>query len=255
MSLEELDLRTILLAPIEVDRNISGYKYEKGKIYSGIEYKPDNPDADMSSVAVDFYELIYADLLETIGGRILGNGGKPVNTNFMGDTMNSFNTIANRKGTGAGPSKDSRTPETEWEDYLKVYKEKYHCLANFWLIPMGVGRTPGSEWGKMKKAKDYPDRFLGVLNGNFKKYKEMYNDYFLKIDTIKKFCEINYLDDSYANIGPNDSVDIIDYSNSKNSPEIVISSMINMMEKRADKIAKKIEKDKFIKKFQTVSNP
>ena len=82
-------------------------------------------DPDMSDFAIGFYEIIYKDILN--GKTILDEKGYLQNKElFAGDTMNSFRTIKRRN------------PK---ENILKKYEYQYHCLANFWLIPMEMGRT------------------------------------------------------------------------------------------------------------------
>jgi hypothetical protein len=111
---------------IEDDKVLSGQKY-----YS-------SADADMSDFAIGFYEIIYKEILK--GKPILGQKGSLRNSEFAGDTMNSFNTIANCT-PGAGKSSRLRTEKEEWPEYLRVYHSQYHCLANFWILPMDIGRT------------------------------------------------------------------------------------------------------------------
>lgn len=52
----------------------------------------------------------------------------------MGDTMHSFNSLAN---VILG---DRCKDEEMWPEELIDYRSKYHCLANFWIIPMCHGR-------------------------------------------------------------------------------------------------------------------
>lgn len=34
----------------------------------------------------------------------------------------------------------TRSNQDKWADYLIEYEKRYHCLANFWVIPMRHGR-------------------------------------------------------------------------------------------------------------------
>ena len=92
----------------------------------------------MSDFTVGFYEIVYKDLLKCM--TLLNGKGELYNAQFAGDTMNSFNTIANFT-INAGKSMAKRTPLEEWPEYLKDYRIRYHCLANFWILPMDIGRT------------------------------------------------------------------------------------------------------------------
>ncbi|MGT2715886.1 hypothetical protein [Streptococcus respiraculi] len=56
----------------------------------------------------------------------------------MGDTIHSFNSLANV--ILGDKSKNNRSPIGEWPRELIDYHSKYHCLANFWIIPMCHGR-------------------------------------------------------------------------------------------------------------------
>ena len=84
------ELRKILLAPIIVDRELN--KSEKGLVFkwsddskktiiSGQKYKRD-PDADMSDIAVAFYESLYEI-------NMLKEDGHLVDDDFAGDTINT----------------------------------------------------------------------------------------------------------------------------------------------------------------------
>ncbi len=52
--------------------------------------------------------------------------------------MNSFNSLANI--ILDNNDKNSRSSKDIWPDYLEKYEKDYHCLANFWVIPMRHGR-------------------------------------------------------------------------------------------------------------------
>ena len=210
----------ILLSPI----NVIGYKGNAAarinKVRNKIEttqsyypYKnyPINLDADMSDFAIGFYEIIYKDFLEN---EILKETDALFNEEFAGDTMNSFNSIANTV-PGAGKSSARRTERSEWPKYLQEYYDQYHCLANFWVLPMVVGRKADNKYYKAYSnyysvdggTQDYMDRFLKVLKDNFGVYKESYPDYFRKLDSFEDFLNVNYINDVYYKDGC-----IVDYS-------------------------------------------
>lgn len=113
-------------------------------------------DCDMSDFACGFYEIIYKDMLD--GKKIVDDIGNLTNKQYAGDTMTSV----------------SKLPQL---------KDTYHCLANFWLLPMDLGRTSKNEWCKTYKStntQDFRDRFLLLVKGNFEVYKKLYPDYFTK---------------------------------------------------------------------------
>lgn len=132
------------------------------------------PDCDMSDFACEFYKLIYEKTLSING--IVNNNGGAVNKQFMGDTMTSV----------------SRLPDLQ---------NRYHCLANFWLIPMGLGRQSNhklSKTSKMYDILDYMDRFLLLLRYKFSCFKNEFPDYFQKVDTFNRMSDIHFLRESYV---------------------------------------------------------
>lgn len=90
------ELRKILLAPIEVDKKYkneeNGFLFQwsddsKTTIISGQKYISENSknvseDADMSNIAVAFYESLY-------GITMLKEDGHLVDDDFAGDTINT----------------------------------------------------------------------------------------------------------------------------------------------------------------------
>lgn len=63
-------------------------------IYSPQLYKR-NPDEDMSDFSVGFYKIVYKDILGENNVEILNEDGTYKNENYMGDTIHSFNSLAN----------------------------------------------------------------------------------------------------------------------------------------------------------------
>ncbi len=171
---------------------------ENDKIETSQSYKS-HFDPDMSDVAVEFYKILY-------GIEELLKQEKPFE--FAGDTICSFNTIANRV-PGAGKSKKQRTKYNCWPDYLQKYCDFYHCLANFWILPSPIGRSyPGMKkeywWAsktgpgekeKKEKIDDYMDRFLLFIRkeDNYRKLKEQYPKYGGKFENYDRLIEKHYL--------------------------------------------------------------
>lgn len=194
----------VLLTPIICCKSYKGTFREGDKIFTGQKYYS-GADEDMSDFVIGFYEIIYRDILK--GALILDKRGYLENKEFAGDTMNSFNTIAN-KTPGAGKSRSTRTPETEWPQNLVDYKNFYHCLANFWLLPMDVGRTTR---GKLNKAKspisDYVDRFLTMLS-TYIEFNSIDRQYFSCFKDWKDFVDKHFLDEAYVS----KELNVLEYS-------------------------------------------
>ncbi len=207
-------LRKILLAPIEVDTNFkneeNGFLFQwsddsKTTIISGQKYISENSknvseDADMSNIAVAFYESLY-------GITMLNVKSDFENDEFAGDTMNTYKIV---ERYASSKKKD------EW-------KFKYHCLANFWLLPFEVGRT-NKPSGKLCKGrairpaetvknfnmgtKDYMDRFLDQLSKNKGEYNKTFPEYFKRFtigdlvnNDLSEFGKAHFLNDIYISNG------------------------------------------------------
>ena len=109
---------------------------------------PFRPDCDMSDFACGFYEIIYKDIL--IGQNIVVEDGNFTNKIFAGDTMN----------TGIISKYGRKT---------KLSTHKRHCLANFWILPMWLGRdwcnNPHREHSKTRdNCNDYIKLYLEYVN-------------------------------------------------------------------------------------------
>lgn len=225
---KEEQVKKILLTKIVSDKNIDKIYKENNIIYSSQKYIGEN-DSDMSDFSVGFYEIIYKDILDN---SILNCEGVLSNNMFAGDTMNSFNTIANTIKE-AGKSRSQRTPIDEWPPYLVSFYEKYHCLANFWILPCDIGRSSKGNLNKIVYAKDYMDRFLKIIeNYNFKTFDENYKEYFRSFNSWENFIEKHYLNKSYIHNGK-----ILEYSFSDNSKDIILE-MQQRIENRAEEISK-----------------
>ena len=207
-------------------------------------------DCDMSDFACGFYEILYKDILKD--KKILNNEQKLNNLMFAGDTMNSFNTIANEV-PDAGESKELRTCCDKWPKYLKDYHRDYHCLANFWLIPMKLGRTlePGSK--ACKKYQDYMDNFLKGIKLKWEKYYNNYSEYFSKFKDYEDFLEKHFLKDVYVD----ESGEICGFSPHKDPEKVddaekVITNMQKMIKKRAEAISKSQYAEELWKYFVSI---
>ena len=109
--------------------------------------------------------------------------------------MNSYTTVSRYA---------SKEKKNEW-------KETYHCLANFWVLPGKIGRTKMNRFSKqqIKRPKktvtnfnscrgEYVDRFLEALADFREDFKHEFVDYAGKFkldDDIVNFAEAHYIKD------------------------------------------------------------
>lgn len=125
---------------------------------------------------------------------------------------------------------------------MKNYYEFYHCLANFWLLPLWIGRSYPNmpqehRWASKTRRgiDDYMDCFLSFLkNGNYSHFTKQYGQYELKFDTFDTFCSKHFLigEKCFVRNG-----EIFMYSQ-EGSPEEVILIMIDLIKARAELISK-----------------
>lgn len=217
-------VKKILLTRITVgDKNDTiRFADDKEEIISGQKYYSDK-DPDMSDFAIGFYEILYGK------NPILKEDGTLNDVEFAGDTICSFDTTANRIPE-ANKSRKSRSNIEEWPLYLKEYYMKYHCLANFWLLPMEIGRT-GKKFSKMSTSKDYIDRYLQYYKNNQNEYCRLYPNYFSQFNKFDDFINYHFFsgDDNFAAI--------ISFSYDKKMDDVIFK-MMKAMESRADAISK-----------------
>lgn len=167
------EIKKFLLMPIECTTEENRIFIYKDKIFSSQKYR--GLDPDMSDIAIKFYEIIYEDQLK---GRSLLDNNLLADKQFCGDTMNSLYSISCKK---------YNIDKAEWE-------KCYHCLANFWMLPMPVGHTSSRMVYEIKDQKyRYKDllflsksnptirddmyRFLASVDENHQKIKELFPDY------------------------------------------------------------------------------
>lgn len=207
-------VRDILLMPIEIT-NSSGFGDKKkveikreGKVIKTTQtYWPEyrnketgelfrynfKPDCDMSDFACGFYKIIYKSILSS--NSIVDNNGCMVNKQFAGDTMISVGQLSD-------------------------LRDKYHCLANFWVIPMELGRQSNHKLSKTSKTYyilDYMERFLLLLRYKFDVFKNEFPDYFQQINAFNRMADIHFLRESYLDSRYNikNYSDVIDNDSAK----------------------------------------
>jgi len=178
---KEEQVYKILLTPIKCDKKVSKIYMKDNVIYTSQLYIR-NPDEDMSDFSVGFYKIIYDNILKNNNGEILNKDGTYKNENYMGDTMHSFNSLANV--ILGDKSKKYRSPKEKWPEELVEYESKYHCLANFWVIPMRHGRRSA----KLNRY-DSLDVYLSKVHAGVIKNAD---EYFQKF-TYESFLEIHDL--------------------------------------------------------------
>ncbi|MEA4922925.1 MAG: hypothetical protein VB031_06105 [Eubacteriaceae bacterium] len=212
----------ILLTPICCDKKYNKISKKRGTVLSGQKYYS-NADEDMSDFAVGFYEIIYKNILKE---NVLDTEGHLYFEEFAGDTMNSFQSIANIT-PDAGNTKNNRTDYKEWPSYLQYYHDNYHCLANFWLIPMKLGRR------SMKLNKfDSLDLFLDALEEDYDGEISCYEEYRNSISTFESFCEIHF-------VGPGRERSVIlnSYKSDKKEGQKIVGYAMDDIKNRAYRMA------------------
>ena len=206
----------ILLMPIVSSKSVKGVTLATRQdddtkfILSGQIYE-NGTDEDMSDIAITFYEKIYKI------DNILGKNGEIINPQFAGDTMNSFNQIVKRVSC-------TNEKRDEWFGF-------YHCLANFWILPMEIGRQHITGISKSQVSKDYMDGFLIVLKENYETYREKYPDFFDGMDTFEDFCKSQYIT---PYLEADNFIKITGLKNADDS----IEQMISLVKLRAGLLAK-----------------
>lgn len=222
MTEKENNVYNILLTPIKSDKNVPKIYMKDNVIYSSQLYKR-NPDEDMSDFSVCFYKIVYKDILGENNVEILNEDGTYKNENYMGDTIHSFNSLAN---VILGNRTKKRSSKEEWPKELIDYHSKYHCLVNFWVIPMCHGRTSA-------KLNGY-DSLDAYLNKLYRGAIKNADEYFQKF-TYESFLEIHGM--SWYKISDNPLEIYI--SKDKNGCFDEIQRIYDFWNKRAIEIAKK----------------
>ncbi|WP_216404442.1 hypothetical protein [Arcanobacterium phocae] len=237
----------ILRTPINVQSHarISAISQEKsGEILSTQRYYC-GLDADMSDLAVGFYEIIYREILQgpILKGRIIAN------KMFAGDTMSTFNTTANRIPE-AGQTTTKRTSPELWPNWLRNYWLTYGALANFWVLPSGIGRGGGEKPKGSFQFYDYMDKYLGAVQQYYEDGVAAtvpeYGEYFEKFNGFVDFCKKHFLVDAYVD----SDFRVKTYSDAE--PEKVIATMRSGLNQRAQNIANSVFADELWEYFNEV---
>ncbi|MBQ9246651.1 hypothetical protein IJ182_10335 [bacterium] len=142
---------------------------------------------------------------------------------YGGDTINTFNTLFSSDLHGIKKFLKYLPQKSDQDNYIKKiihFEEIYANIGNFMLMPSNTIIPEGWETttsinsyrGTQGGLFDYFDLFLNVYNNKSDKIlnelmkKDGVNSfYFEKINTIDKFCEINYIDTTKKNGYPKDN--------------------------------------------------
>ncbi len=231
---KEKKVSEVLKMPIKCQKKRGKIIIEKkdGMIISSQKYKGNDPD--MSDIAIKFYEIIYPNI------KVIDDNGKLLDCCFAGDTINSFNSLANRIPE-AGKSTNQRTHEDKWPIELKDYYYSYHCLANFCLLPMCIGR-------KGKKM-NYYDSMPILLNNlkqhnNYEETMVKYVSYYNKFQNYNDFVKGNFLN-SYKVMSLDEYKETV--------PIVLINEAMNSIKDRADEIAKSAYGEKLYELFKELN--
>lgn len=226
----------VLLTPIICNKKNSKIIIQDGIIRSSQLYYG-SADEDMSDFSIGFYKIIYKDLLSNSNGDILSEKGYPIDKEFMGDTMHSFNSLANIILNDA--SKKVRSPIEKWPPELVEYYSRYHCLANFWIIPMRHGRKSA----KLSRY-DSVDYYLTRVK------EHLINDaegYFEKFISWEHFLESHYISSYVLKKRP-----LLMYeTKNKNNCIIELKRINECWELRANELANK-HTDELYKYFSNI---
>ena len=233
-------VKEILLCPIIASKHFDGIRLftdsEGNKIILSGQKYGSIADEDMSDFAIGFYETVYQGLIPD--KKLLKEDGGLSNMQFAGDTMNA--KVYCGKDVDANSS----------------WKSKYHCLANFWLLPVHVGRssakTPTDE-RKYSKSKnginDFLDKFLKYYSDNYKEYADKYGDYVNCMaqdrdeDKNSKDIDIGLFYKNHCLLGSfveekKDGYEITNFSRDNKKPDINICEKVwDLIKCRADKLA------------------
>lgn len=233
--LEKKQVYKILLMPISCKKEYSNIECKEDKILTGQKYIQ-SADEDMSDFTIGFYEILYRDILKL--SPILKENGGLLNNEFAGDTMNSFNSIVNIT-PGAGKTTLTRTSEENWPSYLKEYFHGYHCLANFWLIPIDFGRK-----SKKKNYYDSIDIFLNKVIEEYNNLSIQYKNYFENVVKFEDFFSENFVHQPRET-----SIILENYSIKRSNSKILVENAWNDINKRAYDISKSQYADKLWEYF------
>lgn len=172
-------VKEVLLTPIICQKRNKGIFLDNGVINSNQQYIR-RADEDMSNVAVAFYNIIYKDIIpqnSILDGKFLADN------NFAGDTINSYRSIARLV--------DFEQCDFHIKEMVEEYYKSYHCLANFWVLPMKIGRQLPAKLNKYDSIDIFLEQ-ISCLEKYNNKIRKQYDLYGQKI-SCSNFKKIHFL--------------------------------------------------------------
>jgi hypothetical protein len=118
-------------------------------------------DPDMSDEAISFYQLYFPDLAKDIGTY-----SENTHLEIRGETMCSLGWtfgVTNKNNDFISVRSYTKDMTVDEVDKFYVFREKYHSLANFCLIPKILNIWRGSFRGNGRSQGDYFDIFLNLV--------------------------------------------------------------------------------------------
>ena len=159
-------------------------------------------DEDDTDLAKAIMYLIWFDKIPDLAFDDIGTG-----KNYRGDTLNTYNTLFGRNN-----QYEKYITNSSLKALILQFKKKYVTLGNFMLMPNITKQSQKSincYRGFNSGWYDYFDLFLNELDKCFNKLEgnntflsalvKENSFYFKRINNIKIFCEINYLDSYLLN--------------------------------------------------------
>lgn len=231
MTSRQQQVYDILLMPIRSRKASTSISRTDGWISSSQRYCY-MEDPDMSDFAVGFYEILYGSSLLS-GRRMLASDGFVSDVELAGDTMTSFNTLANT--ILDDPDAKHRSPESVWPEELRVFHQRFCCLANYWVIPMRLGRS-----GTKLNQYDSADLFLDKVEHELPRLREeqtisyrgyQSENYFRQIQGYGDFCRIHFAEREF------EPSELLPLYQSRDGCIEIVRRMTSSIEKRAVRIA------------------
>ena len=178
--------------------------------------------------------------------------------NFSGDTICTFNTLfGSTCELFSTVVTQLKIENTEIKQKIEQFRQKYQTIGNFSLLPNKSidGQTLNKYRGRYWGWKDYFDIFLLELNKALHRECENIdfceivkeNDFFFsKIKTVKNYCNMFFIDDTFSLSGVHFNHNMLnDYNidSYKNFINEYITKSINLIDVRSRKILTKLKEE------------
>lgn len=153
-------------------------------------------DPDMSDEAISFYKLYFPDLAKEIGKHL---NSENTHLEMRGETMCSlgwtFGSINKKSKDFISVRSYTKNMTVDEIDKFYLFREQYHSLANFCVIPKILNIWRGSFRGNGRSQGDYFDIFLNLV-------RDYYYEKELPSNVQEKF---NFCNDWFTSYGVNDT--------------------------------------------------